>query len=910
MSLRNRLLSVCILICAAMLMSPTSLPAKAPKMSPEENAGGAPKPKKNKAPKESKTKGDKKAGKSDKTQGAGWTGQDIGKAPKPGSSQMSSEGEFEISSCGAGIGGTNDAFHFFFQKFTGDFEFEARVVNPGKLTMRGEAKAGLMIRESLDPAAPYEMVYAPTGPEAIADYRLKSGATDLSHTLSRLAWQPCWLKIARVDERVAVWHSTDRNLWYPARFGGTLRGLPKEVYVGLATSGGEDGAQNTATFDNVTLKPFDPPYRTSWIGNSLPGGEEWVMAHAAAMYVDPDTGTIYLNGNDEKKSASVYDTNGNHIAYGVDSHFRAGTAITADRKYFYHSMSAKHGGGVRRYFLDGSQTPEPWTCLDGKIITGLAVRDGHLYAADSTDNKIHVLRASDLKEESQFAFERPANIAIDPNGNLWIIRNQSESASSPAVVLHYRPDGTPLPEKITGVKTPRGIAVHPNDGWVYVADYLTDMQIHIFNADGSHVSDFGDLNGIYSGVKGEVKPTKLDCPVGVGVDKQGNLYVAANGPKTSRGLDLISGTGTELRKFSLTGDLIWERYGLEYLDCADADPATDGVDLFTKETHYVMDYSKPTGHEWTYKGMTLDGQTYPKDPRITEEKTAAVSVRRIGGARIMVMNDNTHHYLYFYRFVPNSEIAIPCGGVSQDKDGKWYWWRDLNGDGQIDKNEEDTSAPADNTIKGWQVDGEGGLWAASPTGGVMYFKCQGLGEHGVPIYEPGNKKTWPVPAEFSETNRLFYVPATDTLYLGGYTPEHPRLGHEWKQFGTEVIRYDNWLKGPCRMAWRITLPYGPKIKGGHVGDVAQCLSVAGDYLFVLISGDTSAIPVYETATGRHVITLCPGPEVAGITGLVDIKQGLNVWQRKDGEYLIFAEEDSRAKVLMYRWRPKKPVQTR
>jgi DNA-binding beta-propeller fold protein YncE len=209
---------------------------------------------------------------------------------------------------------------------------------------------------------------------------------------------------------------------------------------------------------------------------------------------------------------------------------------------------------LRRYFLDGSATPEPLKCLEGKILTGLAVRDGSLYACDSTDNVVHVLRADDLQEQCRFAFERPGNLAVDPNGNLWIIRNPGESASGPAMVLHCKPDGTPLPEKITGVQTPRGIAVNLKDGRVYVPDYAADMQIHIFNADGGHASDFGDPGGIYGGVRGEVKPTKFDCPLGVGIDAQGNLYVAAAGPKTSRGTDLISGTGTELRKFSPSGE--------------------------------------------------------------------------------------------------------------------------------------------------------------------------------------------------------------------------------------------------------------------------------------------------------------------------------------------------------------------
>ena len=35
----------------------------------------------------------------------------------------------------------------------------------------------------------------------------------------------------------------------------------------------------------------------------------------------------------------------------------------------------------------------------------------------------------------------------------------------------------------------------------------------------------------------------------------------------------------------------------------------------------------------------------------------------------------------------------------------------------------------------------------------------------------------------------------------------------------------------------------------------------------------------------------------------DIGYPLTAFKRSNGEYLIFVEEDARAKVIMYRWRP-------
>jgi hypothetical protein len=39
------------------------------------------------------------------------------------------------------------------------------------------------------------------------------------------------------------------------------------------------------------------------------------------------------------------------------------------------------------------------------------------------------------------------------------------------------------------------------------------------------------------------------------------------------------------------------------------------------------------------------------------------------------------------------------------------------------------------------------------------------------------------------------------------------------------------------------------------------------------------------------------------TGWMDILSGISAFQRSNGEYLVFVEEDFKAKVLLYRWKP-------
>jgi hypothetical protein len=62
------------------------------------------------------------------------------------------------------------------------------------------------------------------------------------------------------------------------------------------------------------------------------------------------------------------------------------------------------------------------------------------------------------------------------------------------------------------------------------------------------------------------------------------------------------------------------------------------------------------------------------------------------------------------------------------------------------------------------------------------------------------------------------------------------------------------------------------------------------------------IEVLKAADGSAVGHFEPSREVGEI-GLQDIRETLSAHRRADGEYLVFLEDDYKAKVLMFRWRP-------
>ena len=158
---------------------------------------------------------------------------------------------------------------------------------------------------------------------------------------------------------------------------------------------------------------------------------------------------------------------------------------------------------------------------------------------------------------------------------------------------------------------PTALAV-ANDGRLMVADSLTGPRQQVLFYDVSDLDHpkltkaFGDYGGIASGTPGEVTPTKFWGIRGIGMDAEGNIYVA------------MSEMGTVLRKFTPAGKLVWELYGHFFVDVACADPLTDGNDVWGIQEHYVMDYTQPgceAGRKSEYWVIRLDRHKYPNDPR-------------------------------------------------------------------------------------------------------------------------------------------------------------------------------------------------------------------------------------------------------------------------------------------------------
>jgi hypothetical protein len=658
------------------------------------------------------------------------------------------------------------------------------------------------------------------------------------------------------------------------------------------------------------------------------------------MYVAPD-GTVYTDSDwDESgREAGVY-KDGNAVANPGRTHGWGnfgGRAVTANSAYLYIGtrMDSQGGGlvdpntwppkgtywyGISRRpvsnvssgapfpggkggsgdtvpgsFLIVNQVPEGTDAT----IAGLTADNSRLYVSNPYANEVRIFDANTMASVGSFSIARPGKLVIDRAGTLWII--QTGTGSTPPKVLHYSTAGAQLAQQITTVVNPQALAID-NQGRLMVAECGPSQQILTFDISSTPalVSSFGVAGGISSGTPGAIGDLKLSSPIGVGSDSAGNIYVGS------------SIAGTDLRKFTPAGQMVWRVLGLEFIDTAAADAATDGADVYTENQHFTIDYTKSNGQEWTWKGMSIDAYKYPNDPRlnaaIAQQCPSVLSVRNIQGRKYLILTDQYSTYLHIYRM--NGEIAVPSGFFStghinnfmpgvQPATGRWIW-RDLNGDGNFQANEFlDADGATTAGTWGWEMDEQGNVWQTSENSdGVRKYTLQGIDAAGNLMYSRAASTSFGIPAPFTQIERVKYTAQTDTLYLSGYTSQNPIGSGYWGQAGTEIVRYDNWSSGNRTPRWRIVLPYNPS-----TSSTIKAISVAGQRVFagLLASGPTQNVYVYDAATGASVGQLVPGPEVQSNMGWIDGSHNLQAYQRANGEYLVFEEEVAWEKVLMYRF---------
>ena len=221
-----------------------------------------------------------------------WGVQDVGSSGVSGSADYS-QGEFTLRGGGAQFGSTTDDFHFVYRRLPSDGQLIARVQS---LSARDSdlsdlhpfAKAGLMIRKSLDPASCFHgiLLSAAEGPRTFTRPNAEAVAIVTPIENHEKIKPPYWLRLTRTRDQVSTAISADGKKW--ELIDRLQMEVFQEAYIGLFVSSNQSDQLATAVFDHVRatihglqaeyfadtqfrdlrLTRIDPSINFNWLGRA------------------------------------------------------------------------------------------------------------------------------------------------------------------------------------------------------------------------------------------------------------------------------------------------------------------------------------------------------------------------------------------------------------------------------------------------------------------------------------------------------------------------------------------------------------------------------------------------------------------------------------------------------------------
>jgi len=205
-------------------------------------------------------------------------------------------GRFTMSAAGNDIWGTADQFRYVYKQFEGDGTIVARVDSLRDTNVW--AKAGVMIRESLDPGSKFAAVYL-TGDNGVR-FQVRAFANADATSDSPVATpeqialrEPVWLRLERAGDEFSAFTSNDPEAegWTPMVWNPQNVSMIGSVTVGLALTSHSSG--------NITIAEFS--------GVSIEGGVSgtWDVAEIGVEHPSNVPGPLYVTLEDNAGAVGI-----------------------------------------------------------------------------------------------------------------------------------------------------------------------------------------------------------------------------------------------------------------------------------------------------------------------------------------------------------------------------------------------------------------------------------------------------------------------------------------------------------------------------------------------------------------------------------------------------------------------------
>jgi regulation of enolase protein 1 (concanavalin A-like superfamily) len=199
--------------------------------------------------------------------GQNWTGNgatelSLSFRGNPAQFTQTTDGHMVVSAYGGDIWGSADYFCFAYKKLSGDGTITAKV---NSQTYAADwSKAGVMIRESLDPSSTQTiMAVTPSGIRAFQNRPTTGGASFSAHSAASQATLPFWVRLEKKGNQITAYYSADgktftkqpdtENTGADKSANPVTINMTGTVYVGLAVSSNTGSTSACiADFSDVT----------------------------------------------------------------------------------------------------------------------------------------------------------------------------------------------------------------------------------------------------------------------------------------------------------------------------------------------------------------------------------------------------------------------------------------------------------------------------------------------------------------------------------------------------------------------------------------------------------------------------------------------------------------------------------
>jgi hypothetical protein len=202
-------------------------------------------------------------------------------------------GIYTMTAAGEDIWGTSDEFHYAFKRLSGVGSIQVKVLSVSNT--HNWAKAGVMIRDTLDPNSAHAMVVMTPGNGVAFQYRGTAGGTSGNANQTGIT-SPHWVKLERgLAGTFTAYHSSDGKAWTQLDQPVSI-GMQSEVYIGLALTSNDPALTCEARFsDLATTATVTGQWQSQDIGIASNDAEQLYVAledttgkNAVVRHKDPN----------------------------------------------------------------------------------------------------------------------------------------------------------------------------------------------------------------------------------------------------------------------------------------------------------------------------------------------------------------------------------------------------------------------------------------------------------------------------------------------------------------------------------------------------------------------------------------------------------------------------------------------